>query len=259
MKALLAALVLTSLTSSYAEDMQKYLSATQNLVKEGKHEEALERFIWFHGHALEHDESMYGVRLSFALSYWKNLGETYPPALKAFIKMRDDKENRIRDGKGDSSLFHDVLALNRTLEDPKKSVALFEFVSKKQPAKSSEYWGFAKDVILEQKRYDIARKYIKDVGTEFANVNEMYDHNVTLYKNPQIGGERFKKYNENNFVSEVHKLIDLALALGDREAAIKIRDSALDVIDDERLKNLVPENKEAQDGAGQPPAAPESE
>jgi len=78
-----------------------------------KKEEALERFIWFHEHALEHDQSMYGVRLSFALSYWKSLGESYPPAQKALVKTRDDKAKLIREGRGSKNLFHDVMALNR--------------------------------------------------------------------------------------------------------------------------------------------------
>jgi len=241
MKSLLAALVLASLSSAYAEDMQKYLSVTQDLVKEGKQDEALERFIWFHEHALEHDQSMYGVRLSFALSYWKSLGESYPPALKALVKTRDDKAKVIQEGKGSTNLFHDVMALNRTLDEPKRTVALFELISQEDPARAEEYWSIAKDTILEQKRYDLARKYIKDVEAEFVDVKEMYDHNVTLYDNPQIGGARFKKYNVNNFVAEVQKLVELALALSDRDAATHVRDSALAVIDDERLKNLIPE------------------
>ena len=47
--------------------MQKYLSDTQEMVRKGKYKEALERFVWFHEHALEHDPAMTGVRLSFAV------------------------------------------------------------------------------------------------------------------------------------------------------------------------------------------------
>ena len=42
---------------------------------------------------------MYGVRLSFALSYWEQLGEVYPPALTALKKTRDDKTALLLDGK----------------------------------------------------------------------------------------------------------------------------------------------------------------
>jgi len=62
--------------------MQVYLNETNKMVKKGQYKEALQRFIWFNEHALEYDESMTGVRLSFALGYWKELGDIYPPALK---------------------------------------------------------------------------------------------------------------------------------------------------------------------------------
>jgi len=60
------------------QDMCKYMDDTHTLVKQGKYAEALERMIWFHNHALEHELGMYGVRLSFALSEWKELGDVYP-------------------------------------------------------------------------------------------------------------------------------------------------------------------------------------
>ena len=65
-----------------ANDMQVYLNETQELVRQQRYAEALERFLWFHDHALEHNPGMAGVRLSFALSYWKNLGDVYPPRNK---------------------------------------------------------------------------------------------------------------------------------------------------------------------------------
>ena len=144
-----------------------------------------------------------------------------------------------------------TLTLNRTLDEPKKTVALFEFISHEDPSRAEEYWSIAKDPILEQKRYDLARKYIKDVEAEFVDLKEKYDHNVTLYDNPQIGGARFKTYTENNFVAEVQKLVELALALSNRDAATRVRDSALAVIDDKRLKNLIPEQR-AQDESLKP-------
>lgn len=258
MKAIIPILALAFIGSVYAEDMQKYLQETQVLVAQGKHEEALKRFIWFHEHALEHDKSMYGVRLSFALSYWKDLGESYPPAMEALVKMRDDNAKSLRENKGNKNLFHDVMALNRTLDEPEKTVDLFEFISKGDPERAVEYWSIAKDPILEQKRYDLAQKYIKDIEAEFLEIKEMYERNVALCDNPQFGGARFKKFNENHFVAEVQKLVELALALNKRDAAIGVRDSALAVLDDERFKGLIPESKAQPDGGGQSATRPES-
>lgn len=239
MKTLIAALLLL-VHSTYADDMQKYLSETQAMVRDGKHEEALKRFIWFHEHALEHGPSMYGVRLSFALSYWKNLGAVYPPAHEALVKLRDDDDKLLREGKGNRNLFHDLMALNRTLGVENASVELFEVISKADATKGKEYWSLVKDVVLAKKRFDIAKIYIQDFEAEFKKMKAVYDRNLPLYDDPRMGGERFRDYNEGRFVSEVKQLVELCLALESREAAVSIRDQAKKILDDPRLQITIP-------------------
>jgi hypothetical protein len=220
--------------------MQKYLSETKALVKAGKQEEALKRFIWFHEHALEHQPSMYGVRLSFALSSWKELGDAYPPALKAMEKLRDENASLLREGKGDPNLFHDLVALNQTLKADKASVELFEHIHQTDASKAKTYWIIVKDVVLGQKRYDLANLYIQNLEAEYDRVKAAYDRNLASYNDPRFGGDRFKSYNEGRFVKEVRALIELSLALDNRNAAVSIRDNAITVLDDQRLKVEIP-------------------
>lgn len=232
-------LVLTALPA-YTDDMQAYLSETQEMVQEGKHEEALKRFIWFHDHALEHDPSMYGVRLSFALSYWKALGEVYDPAMTALVETRDRKETSLLNGDGDVKLFHDVAALNRTLEEDEKTVSLFSNIVQKDPAVGKRYWNIASDAVIDAKRYDLVRKYIGNPMREFTKVKSMYEYNTALYDDPDIGSEHFKAYNEENLVEESLRLIDVALALDDREAAREIQRKAMSLVKDYRLEDALP-------------------
>lgn len=243
MKTILAMVIATIAVSAQAEDMQKYLSETQEMVRLGKHEEALQRFIWFHDHALEHEPAMYGVRLSFALSYWKALGDVYPPAKTALVETRDRKEKTLLENEGNTHLFHDVVALNRTLGEDEKTVSLFEKVDQKQPDTARRYWDMAKDAVIAAKRYDLARKYIGNPVREFTKVKAMYDHNTTLYDDPRMGGDHFKAYNENNLVEESLKLIEVALALDDRKAAKEIQTKALSVVEDYRLRDALPDAK----------------
>jgi len=240
----LAVAIFIIAVSARGEDMQKYLSDTQEMVSQGKHQEALDRFIWFHDHALEHEPArMYGVRLSFALSYWKALGDVYPPAKAALVETRNRKEKMVMDNTGDAALFHDVVALNRTLGENAKTVALFDSVDKTHPDTAKQYWDVAKDAVIAAKRYDLARKYIGNPAREFTKVKAMYDHNTTLYDNPQIGGGHFKAYNENHLVEESLKLIEVALALDDMKAAKEVQGKALLVLDDYRLRDAIPLKK----------------
>lgn len=240
MKTILAIIAAVWTASAQAEDMQKYLSDTVTMTQEGKHEEALKRHIWFHDHSLEHDQAMYGVRLSFALGYWKELGEVYPPAKAALIETRDRKAKAILDGENNLHLFHDVIALNRTLGDQDMSVSLFEQVDQKQPEAAKTYWDVAKDAVIGAKRYDLAQKYMGNPIQEFTKVKAMYDRNVGLYDDPRMGGEHFKTYNVNMLVEESLKLIEVALSLKDEESAKDIKAKASSLVEDQRLRDAKP-------------------
>jgi hypothetical protein len=239
MKKLIAILVLLLCVSAYAEDMQKYLKDTQDLVFQGKYQEALDRYIWFHDHALEHNQSMYGVRLSFALAYWKQLGDVYPPALAALATVRDNKTALLEEGKGNFNLFHDVLAINRTLGDERKTVDLFRKLDQEQSDLAKQCWDSAKEVVIKAKAYDLAKKYIGDPMREFAKTKSMYDLNTTMYGQNNLG-DQFKSYNENRFVEEIARLIAVELALDDTKAAREIQEKALAVLDDPRLRDAIP-------------------
>jgi len=213
------------------------------MVRQGKHKEALERFVWFHDHALEHDPAMYGVRLSFALSYWKALGDIYPPAKQALIETRDRKTHQIKKSDGNAALFHDVASLNKTLGEESKTIELFEYLDKENPTLAKQCWNVAKDDVISAKRFDLVRKYLGNPVREFTRVKAMYDQNTTLYDNPQIGGAHFKAYCEDHFVEESLRLIEVAVALGDQRAAKEIQKKALAVVDDYRLRDAITTEK----------------
>ena len=175
MKAVLAAMLALATSSACAEDMQRYLDDTQQMVRQGNYEEALKRFVWFHEHALEHDQSMTGVRLSFALSNWNALGDVYPPAKTALVEMRDRSTKQIIDGPADFSLFHDVFAINRTLKEDAKTVDLFQTLDQTNPKLAKTCWLVAKDPVINAKRYDLVRKYLGDPVTAFTRMRAQYE------------------------------------------------------------------------------------
>lgn len=249
MKAILAACVVLACASARADDMQKYLQDTQTLVRKGKYSEALERFVWFHENALAHDAGMTGVRLSFALSYWKALGEKYPPAMDALVEMRERTSRQILDSGATAQLFQDVASLNRTLGEDHKTVDLFLVVDKNTPELAKNCWIMAKDAVIGAKQYELAAKYIGDPDRAFLQIKQMYELNQTYYKDPRFGGPRFKAYSEKRLVEESMQLISVLLAVKQHDEAAKVRDQALKLLDDPRLRAAVPER---------PPAPPKT-
>lgn len=222
-----------------AEDMHEYLSQTETLARQGKHAEALERFIWFHENVLQHDESMSGVRLSFALIYWDKLAEKYPPARNAMLEIRDRTTRRLLESGGNFTLFQEAAALNRTLKDDAGTIHLFEELEKAYPKEASTYWIVAKDYVIAAKRYDIASRYIKDLEQEFRRIRQRYEEDLELADDPRLGPD-FKTYTQNHLTESVLQLIEVALATDRRKEAESIQQQALAVRDDMRIREAIP-------------------
>ena len=94
------------LVPAHAEDEAKRaLDDAKSLADKGDYEAALAKHVWFHDNALAIRPSYYGVRLSFALSYWAELGEKYPKALETLRGIRDAKTAKLLAGGLNRSFF----------------------------------------------------------------------------------------------------------------------------------------------------------
>jgi len=238
---LFAVLFLSTNLNAQTSGMQQYLKETRTLIGEEKYAEALERCIWFHQHALEKEQSMSGVRLSFALSDWKKLGEKYPPAKKAMIDMRDRTLQRLQTD-ANSQLFQDLVALNRTLGDSPKSIEVFETLAKNNPEKAKSYWFYIKDQLFASKRYDLIKPFLKSASMEFEMIRHMYVLEKEMH-NSKTMPDSFLKLSEKRFVDHSLELINYYLATNDLTSAKEIRTEALHLLADDRLANSIPASK----------------
>lgn len=107
--------------------------AAKKFAAEGAYPEALERHEWFHHHALEHCPSLYGVRLSYALSAWFELGAKYPPALASLRHIRDQGADQVLLPESSDELFHEVAAINRALGENLATMTLFRELEQAWP------------------------------------------------------------------------------------------------------------------------------
>ena len=118
----------------------------------GRYGEALRDYIWFHEHALEHEPSLYGVRLSFALWYWIELGHVYPEARSALKRIRDEKTARLLNGDADRDLFQDVESINERLENDEATYELFAALERANPDFAGACADLAMPAIVEGRR-----------------------------------------------------------------------------------------------------------
>ena len=120
------------------------------LFQDGDYAGALGLHEWFHDHALEFNPGYYGVRLSFALSQWKELADVYPPAMTALVRIRDRDCQRLLSGAGSPELIHDVASIDRCLGQDDATLELFRKVEAAHPELAKESFRFIDRLVLRR-------------------------------------------------------------------------------------------------------------
>ena len=214
---------------------QEALDAARKFAEEGEFDRALERHLWFHDNALEIRPSYYGVRLSFALSDWLELGEKYPPALQALKDVRRAKTTKIIGGAEEYELFHDVQSINETLGESAETVLLFKQLDIKMPEFAKEVYRLVSEDLAVAQEYNLARKYLTDPMKKFAS--EKSELQSGLEWAAENGKEESStKAFKSNFVKDVIVIITILTETGDEGLARRIQGEALKLVESPELK-----------------------
>lgn len=227
--------ILCMMSLARAEDMFAYIQRTRELTREGKYQEALARHQWMHQQPFENP----GIRVASLLE-WKELGERYEPAKLALGEFRDAGAKTLAEGGGDVELFQAVSFINEQLGETERTLKLFDSIDQQSTKRAREYWLLAKNSVVEAKRYDLVKKYLGDPLVAFELMRHVYAVGKRYDETQGTLDSEVRKRIDEAFVKELLQLIDMTLAIGDRESAEKIRDKALMVIDDNRLRKAIP-------------------
>ena len=248
-------------------DLNKIWNDAKDLMERHQYEESLQRHLWYFNHALEYDQGQTGVRLSFALSQWVELGRRYPKAKQALIEIRDRDARRLVDGKGYANLFTDAQAINRELQDEDATYALFKTIREKDPQLAGQCYFWVESLLVAKGEYQWCYDHMGDPQSRFDSIQQLFDMEranqqrmaATQQKTRQMIAEMnqkngwtnapsfsppdtsamLKKSTEDRFVGQVWQLIEILVATGHQADAEKIRDQAVAILDDPRLKSAV--------------------
>lgn len=223
-----------ALTPGEKPDLQKIRKEADDLMKQGRYEEALQRHIWYFNHALAHGESD-PVRLSFGLSEWNELARRFPKARQAMIEVRDRDTQVFAKGGGEGDLFAEVANLNRELRDDDATAALFKSIRRKDPALASRCYFYAEDVLARKGEYALCSSYIGNPEARFQAIRTSW----AIEKKLDPAGNA-----SNRFVASTCQLIEILVGAGRKAEAETIRDEALALLDDARLKSAVSDTEE---------------
>lgn len=215
--------------SKIENDPDKVMDRARKNFKKGNYEAALKDHIWYHDNALKYQPSLYGVRLSFALSDWVRLGKKYPPALAKLEEIRDIKTDKIISGDGSFNLFHDVESINSNLGESKKTVQLFKTILNKYSELADECYRVAKEALVEHKEFEICNRYIKKPLDNLSNLKELLDSDLKMYKGTDME-ERMIGWTTSHYIEESEQIV-LILVKNNRkdEARLFLKEASRDI------------------------------
>ena len=248
-----------SLTPGEKPDIQKIRGEVKTLMDQTLYEEALQRQIWYFNHALEYGESN-PVRLSFGIMNWGELGRRYPKAKQALTEIRDRDVRQFSAGDGYSELFLEIKSLNRELHDDEATVSLFKIIHQQDKQLAGQCYYYVEDALMEKGEYELCLDCIGDPQSRFESVRRGFEVQIEsqqrmaeMRKEHPVPAPHFPgaftppdmgQLATNNFVGQVCRLVEILVATGHQAEAEKIRDEAVNVLDDARLKSAVNDAEE---------------
>lgn len=218
-------------------DPQEILNEAQEDADQGNYENALLKHLWFHNHALKHERSLYGVRLSFALGDWHKLGEKYPPALNALKKERDLAQKHIRDGQNYYEYFHDYESINGELGEQYKTTQLFRWLDMNHPERAQKVYRVAQSTLIRAKEYNLCGKYI-DPENSYNRYLQQFRSGLQFAKNSPYR-ERAGNFAYASFSNDVSILVALLVISNRVSEANDISKKALNEWDDDKFSSML--------------------
>ncbi len=212
----------------YADEQlpKTVLNEGRTLVAQGKYEAALEKYLWFHRHSLEYNQGFGGVRLSFALKEWVELGERFPPARQALLAVREESTTAIENGQGTASLFHDVTAINRYLQDSAHTIQLFHRMHQRHPDLARECYEIAEPFLVEGGEFAVCSSYLPDPEKRLEEVRQLFQMTLEIAtENPVLSRPeaRLTNYARLRLVETTNRLIAILEGVGRTEEADRVR------------------------------------
>ena len=216
-------------------DPQAIMAEAKTDTRAGRYEDALAKHVWYHENALQLRPSLTGVRLSFALMNWLQLGEAYPPALEKMKQVRDETEKRIRDEDNVRIRFedfHDFVALNRTLREEHRTAELFQWVDERDEEDAQRVFDVARPALIKQGEFELCGKYIES-EQEMSRIDRNYILGLKMAEDRF--GEQHRQYVEKKFLNDVTTLAALLVKNGRIDEATDVAAKAQKLVQDPQL------------------------
>lgn len=215
------------------------LRQARQFVKSHQYAAALEKYIWFHDHALDADRALAGVRLSYAVLEWVDLGEVYPPARSALENVRDTKAESLMRGTGDASLFHDVASINRALGQVERTVHVFKIIVGSDRGLAEKCFHFVLESLVYAKEYGLARSFLPDPRKDIDQFAIPFK--LALQGAGSVSQEMLEGTLVRIYVKRVNLILQVFIGVGEEDLSNHLRNYSLDCVPGAQLRDRIME------------------
>lgn len=213
----------------YEKDPMARGNYADELASAGRYEEALAEYLWCFDNGEKESPSYAGVRVSFLVGDIVNLGQRYPPAIKALEDRRDAAESRLLGTGGSDDDVRVAVALNRDLGSPQRNLVLHDTLKKMKPLSVQMRYVFSHELLVPLVE---ARRY-QDALDLFDNPPGYVTWNIKLHRStPKIDDHQDEQLKTmlasmeieriNDLVSECGKVYEALLGIGKPDMAATV-------------------------------------
>jgi hypothetical protein len=203
----------------------KQLSARKALVearacfKKQEFAKALAQYEYFFDHAIEEEQSLYGVRLSYCLDEWARLGAKYPPALER-LRFKAEEAQDLLLRTRNPERFHDYRAICEYLKRDKAPVDLFLALHESDAQLAKSIVRFIWDELVNSQQWKVCASYLPDPGSSYATALRRFDESIRMCtEDPSLGGAEFEGQIKGWYVREVANIVRVLMNSQGSEAA----------------------------------------
>lgn len=231
----------------------EWLRLAQEWRNEGRFADALRAHEYYHDNALLVPGSgEFGVRLSFALSYWADLGRLHPPARKALDRRRGEAAAKGLGPPSDRRMFHETLAIDDALNDENASVELIDAFEAAYPDQLNEFFDHrVQSVLIGRGEYARCLRWMSDPADLFNRAAGQF-----VFHGGYSGRGMDPKWARRSFRKQIAELLELLVGAGRTRQAQRYVELARGLYDHVSFETAIDDARAAVRARRQSPGVP---
>ncbi|MDQ1812878.1 hypothetical protein RBA41_06125 [Massilia sp. CCM 9210] len=204
-------------------------SDAEDAMHEGRHDDALQGFIWFYQHALDEDPSLEEMRY-YLIGMWVELGRAYPKALDALRTIRGDKAKALLAGENDRELFWDIVIIDSELGDTAATYQFYQALADASPVFAAECALIAMPAIVEAQDYALAAKLMPPAEPFVREMARVLEQDIAAIKQRAFSHAPQRRAEITTYVTEVQRVLTVLAGNGEPDEAARIKTLAVCLI-----------------------------